>query len=438
MSRFAVMIIVYIFEMLTSYCFFLSVFDKKIKSNYLIMGIGLLLFLPSAVVFSLFENEFINLSVFFIINLSFALICFKCSLKLSVIYSILLDATMCLTEFITIYCLSYFLKIPMNLYKSDTHMLIIVVLICKSLYFICSQLFCIIIKKTNNKSTDSKHYLPLFIFPIITIVTSVVFLLISLETEIRSIFKITIAVICNVYFLACVFIFIYYQKLLENEAKVNELVSERRYFELNNTYMDLLQNQNDELQILFHDTKHHYMALNGMDNIEDVKAYIAKIYPELENKNNIAVSKNKMLDLILNKYIVICEKNNIKFNYEVKTSSLDYIDDTELSVIINNILDNAVESAMKSKEKQIDFSLRNINNMDLLSVINSCDTPPDHDDDKLITTKFDPNNHGFGTRIIKRHVQKNNGKYEWSYDENEHKFHSTILFQKTRKSDVFN
>lgn len=417
--------------MLTSYCFFSRVLNKKIQSNHLIIGMGLLLFLPSAVLFTLFENEFVNLSVFFLINFAFAIICFDCSFKFSVIYSILLDATMFLTEIITIYCLSFFLKIPINLYKSDTHMLIIIVLICKTLYFVCSQFLCLIVKKSSRKSDKSKHYLPLFIFPVITIITAVVFLLISLTTGIKNIYKIVIAIICTIYFLACIFIFIYYQRLLENEDKVNELVAEKRYFKLNSTYMNLLQSQNDELQILFHDTKHHYAALSSMENIEDVRAYVAKIYPELESKNNIAISKNKMLDLILNKYIVICKKNNIQFNIEVKTSSLDYIDDTELSVIINNILDNAVEAAMKSKKKQIDFSLRNINNMDLLSVINSCDVPPKYDDGKLITSKFDSNNHGFGTRIISRHAQKNNGKYEWFYNESEQKFHSTILFQKS-------
>ena len=150
-----------------------------------------------------------------------------------------------------------------------------------------------------------------------------------------------------------------------------------------------------------------------------MKSYIAKIYPELEAKNIIKVSNNKMLDLIISKYIVDCKNNNIKFDYEVKTANLDYIDDAELSILLNNILDNAVEAAKNSSERYIEFSLRHIkNNMDLLSVINSCDISPN----------------GFGTKIIKKHAKKNNGKYEWFYDDTEHRFHLTILFQKNTKS----
>ena len=137
-----------------------------------------------------------------------------------------------------------------------------------------------------------------------------------------------------------------------------------------------------------------------------------------------------MLNLILNKYVVICKNNNIKFYYEVKTADLDYIDDSELSIILNNILDNAVEATMMSSEKCIEFSLRCINGMDLLCVVNSCDNPPKQSKGQLLTTKFDKSNHGFGTKIIKKYAKKNNGKYKWFYDNDEHRFHLTILFQR--------
>ena len=68
--------------------------------------------------------------------------------------------------------------------------------------------------------------------------------------------------------------------------------------------------------------------------------------------------------------------------------------------------------------------------MDLLNVVNSCDFPPKHTGKQLLTTKFDKSNHGFGTKIIKKYAKKNNGKYEWSYNDTEHKFHLTILFLK--------
>lgn len=435
MSRPIVMIFVYIFEMITSFCFFARIYEKKQKSNSLILLIGLLLFLPSSFIFSLFENEIVNLIVFFAINFVYALLCFDISVKNAAIQSIILDTIMYSAETITVFLLPLIFHVPTDEYKNNVYTLIIGVIICKLAYFIISQLLSLIIIKIGHKNNNAKQILPLFIFPILTIASCTIFIFTALKTEVSISYKIASIIICVLYIFASVFIFIYYQTLANKEEKINELESEKRLYNLNQTYLDVLQHQNNELQMMFHDTKHHYMALGSFDNIDEVKDYIAKIYPELEQKNTIKISNNKMLDLIISKYIVACKSNDIKFDYEVKTANLDYIDDAELSILLNNILDNAVDAAKNSSERYIEFSLRHIkNNMDLLSVINSCDISPKHNNSQLITTKFDTNNHGFGTKIIKKHAKKNNGKYEWFYDDTEHRFHLTILFQKNTKS----
>ncbi len=433
MSRHIVVTLVFVFEMLTSFCFFSRIYERKKKIGVTIL-IGLLLFIPSSVIFNVFENEIINTTLYFIINVVYAIICFEISLKNAAIQSIILDTLMVSTEYATVFLFSSIVNIPTNQYKNDVHILIIYALICKLAYFILSQLLSLVIIKTGHKNNNLKHFLPLFIFPILTMASSILFLFSALKTDVTISYKIAAAVVCVLYIFASVFIFIYYQMLANKEERINELESEKRLYNLNQTYLGILQHQNNELQMMFHDTKHHYMALNNFDNIDDVKTYISKIYPELEERNIIKVSNNKMLDLIISKYIVACKNNSIKFDYEVKTANLDYIDDAELSILLNNILDNAVEAAKISKEKQIEFSLRHINNMDLLNVVNSCDHPPKQKNGQLITTKFDTNSHGFGTKIIKKHAKKNNGKYEWFYDDTEHRFHLTILFQKSTKS----
>ena len=181
--------------------------------------------------------------------------------------------------------------------------------------------------------------------------------------------------------------------------------------------------------MMFHDMKNHYLTLRNMESIGDVKQYINELYPSLENKNKVKISKNKIIDIILNKYIVVCKNNNIKFYYEVKTADLNYINDVELSIILNNALDNAVEAAKNSIDKEIEISIRHINNIDLLSIINSCDIAPAHKGDILTTTKKHSQNHGFGNKIIERHTKDNNGEYEWFYDEKEKKFHLSLMFQ---------
>ena len=48
---------------------------------------------------------------------------------------------------------------------------------------------------------------------------------------------------------------------------------------------------------------------------------------------------------------------------------------------------------------------------------------------QMITTKKQSKNHGFGSKIIERHTKSNDGEYEWFYDENEKRFHLSLLFK---------
>jgi len=326
MARTVAIIIIYIFEMLTSFCFFSRAYERK-KATGITLLIGLLLFIPASIIFILFENEIINIVLFFIINFIYAYVCFDVSIKTAVIQSIMLDTLMMTTEYVTVFGLSLIADYPSNYHKINLHAFILAALICKSTYFIISQLLGFIIIRTGHKNNSAGHYLPLFIFPVLSIASGVLFLLISYKTELETIYKIVFVIMFVLHIFASVFIFIYYQMFSDNEAKINELESEKRLYNLNKTYMDILKHHNDELQMVFHDTKNHYSALCNFESIDEVRAYISEIYPELEEKNTIRISNNKMIDLIISKYIVLCKENNIKFNYEVKTANLDYIED---------------------------------------------------------------------------------------------------------------
>ena len=426
-------ITVYLAEMLISYSFITYNYERKTKNSLNALLYGGLLFLFGVVIYKCFGNEYLNVAVFLLINLLFFKLCFKIKWIESIIYAIMLDVIMTACEMIVIYFTSTFLHTEPDIHKKSLAYYAVMVTICKILNLIVVLLFAVFIshiKKTNNYSIK---YTPLFIFPIISIIICALFLEMTTIYEYSNRYNVSILVVSIVMLLSCIGIFIYYQNLAENEAKVKELENEQQFYNLNNAYLEVLQHQNDELQMHFHDTKNHYLALSGFDTVDEVKEYISKIYPDLESKTIVNVSSNKIINLILSKYIVLCNKQGIKLSYELQTANLNYIDDSELSIILNNVMDNAVEAASQSGEKQIQLSIRHINNMDLLSVINSCDTSPNVKGNRLITTKENSNGHGFGTRIIKKHAALNNATYEWSYDKEEKQFHTNIIFNPEKK-----
>lgn len=421
--------LIYFFEFLITISFCNRVMDKRLKTSKILIFTFPLYVIGFALYF-IFGNIFVNVCVSMIMYLCTMLVGYKETIIKKVVYTAYLIICMYLSEiifFVTLYD-RYQVIMANETLSSITQVFISIT--SKLINFILVQLLALLISHKEFK--QNKKFLPLFIYPMTSMAYVIVISWLSEKYAFTKSELFVIVIISLIDAIMCVVIFMYYGFLEEKDREIKQLEKEQQFVELNNSYMQVLEHQNNELQMVFHDTKHHFMAIENMDNIDDVKAYVSKLSPQLENQNHINISSNKMLDLLLNKYIVICKSKGINFNYDVKTVSLDYIDNSELSILICNILDNAIESAIQSKEKTVNLSLKRIGNMDLLSVENSCDTPPKHKDNRLITSKNDKQNHGFGTKIIERHAKQNNGKYEWFYDENEKRFHLNILFKNKR------
>ena len=52
------------------------------------------------------------------------------------------------------------------------------------------------------------------------------------------------------------------------DIEIKELEKEQQFVELNNSYMQVLEHQNNEMRMMFHDTKNHYNAIANMDSTE--------------------------------------------------------------------------------------------------------------------------------------------------------------------------
>ena len=156
--------------------------------------------------------------------------------------------------------------------------------------------------------------------------------------------------------------------------------------------------------------------------------YINSIVDDIDNTNNIGKTSNKLLDLIINKYIFVCRKNELTFERQINYSNFDFIDRNDLTALFNNLLDNAVESATKSTQRKVKFEIGKINSMIVVDLSNSCDKEPNVDKNRLVSSKADKSVHGYGFKSITRSVKKYGGDIEFSYDPNEKMFNISIIF----------
>ena len=156
--------------------------------------------------------------------------------------------------------------------------------------------------------------------------------------------------------------FFIYEHSIRNATELYELKAIKQKEEIERQYLDILEQNNKNLKIFTHDIKNHLEQIGNLTDSEEISTYISKLYGTINQYNNVVFSGNKTLDIIINKYNTLCANKNIKITFNVKTANLIDIDNTDLSTILNNALDNAVEAAEKSSNNSISFTQKTIEN----------------------------------------------------------------------------
>ncbi|MBR2953193.1 MAG: GHKL domain-containing protein [Clostridia bacterium] len=371
-------------------------------------------------------NVIINIIIMLIFHFFFAKVLYKQKTSFSIFYSVLIACLVMLTEFMVISILNSINGETMRYFIENTYTYILLIVFSKSLLFVLLKIVSEIVNKSQYNGKTNFTFL---IFPLSLLLIMIDFVVVCSYYKLPN--NVLLILACSSLFLiiAVIITCILQQKQDKKEQELFELKAYQQEQETNNTYFELLEHQNDELQLFVHDTKKHYRALYDLSNEpEKLQKYIEGIVDDLEKTNQIGKTSNKLLDLILSKYDYICEKNHITFEKNIHKSDVSFMADNDLTSILNNMLDNAFESAVKSNRKIIIMGINKLGNMLVFDITNSSDTPPLVKNGKLISTKKSVGLHGYGFKSICRTAKKYNGDVEWEYNQNAKEFTVSIIF----------
>ncbi len=377
-------------------------------------------------------NNFIatGVSIILVNTVLFSLL-YKIGFKRSLFHSGILFGIMVSSEMISMTLVSVFSNTSIDSNSISSTVYLIEVITSKLAYFIIVVLLSHLFAKQYNKEHNTKPYWFMIIMPISSIILFVVMRNIAITIDIPKTTYYIWAFAALLVLFSNIIIYITFENSQKNATELSELKAIQQQEEIDKRYFEVIEQTNKEMQIFAHDIKNHLIQIRNMEDNEKAKAYIDKIYPDIETFSSIGISQNKMLDLILSKYIKLCESKNISFSVDVKTANLSYIEDTDLSTLLNNVLDNAVEAAENSIKKEISLVLfAKSKSYDVLIVSNSCDTPPLVIGEHLTTTKANKKLHGIGLKSVEKIVNKHKGIYNWNYREAEKIFETVIAFPK--------
>lgn len=426
MTKIIIDIFMYLFEFLMVFYYSDILFSEK-KSRKTRIVIFLLNTMFLGCVYQL-NITYLNIALMFLSYTLLFYFLYNISFKTALFHSLLFLIVMFATEIITsIIGVAFF--DDFNALEKNISAYVFVTVISKLLYF---SIMMVILKFLAQKeSTDNKFFWLLFVMPLSSMFILICFRYITYQITLTQIMNVLWIVSCIGILFANILVFVIYEFSLKNSNELHEIKEIQRQQEQDEKYYEILEQTNKEMHLFSHDIKNHLTQIRNLEDINAVNQYIDKLYPTIEKFSYTGISKNKMLDLIISKYATLCESKKIKFDVDVKTSNLSYIDDVDLSTLMNNLLDNAVEAAKNSNNAFVQLNVFSKNNIyDGLIIKNSCFLPPVTDNKELKTRKSDKAHHGLGIKSINKIVKKYGAVYDWKYDNQQKVFETEVIFMK--------
>ena len=162
----------------------------------------------------------------------------------------------------------------------------------------------------------------------------------------------------------------------------------------------------------YHDLKHQINLLKSGADSEKAGEYLEQMEREIKIYETQNKTGNKVLDTILTSKSMHCQRHGIELKFMGEGQLLNFMEDMDISALFGNMLDNAIESVVKIKDRQKRLiSLHVIQDKQFIRIRteNYCEENVQFQDGIPITNKKDKRFHGYGMKSMKKIVEKYGG-----------------------------
>ena len=178
-------------------------------------------------------------------------------------------------------------------------------------------------------------------------------------------------------------------------------------------YLTELSQAQESLRRFRHDYRSHLLCIDALaeeGNMEELHSYLSSLTGnDTRLDNYVTYSQNGLLNALLNQKRAVARQRGVDLDILVVDFPLRAISAYDLNVLLTNLIDNAIEAAATSKEREVrlkiapnrDYLEIKIRNSTLGNVLTS--------NPLFSTSKKDAANHGYGMKIVQSLIQKYDG-----------------------------
>lgn len=423
--------VVFISEALTGWLYLDYIFARK-KSN-MILSLSFLVGYTILFTLSALGNTTLNAAACCAANYILIDLNYQCSKKAALLHTAFLCFIMTGSEILVLLIFNLF-GYEFSAHTYNFHILFTQILLSKLLYLIIAIIGSRIVPPPKSRNGEPHFVIFFCSLPILSAFIAILTVYLGMtsgfteESGLMMLITIFTLLIVNLIFLA---LYNYMTKASENYLTL-QLSIQKEQADI--AYYEAIQEQFENQRILVHDIKKHLGIIDALakqGGSTEIEAYVSELNASLAPSTQAKLCTDSILNLLLLHFRDECKEAGVGFHCDVRENISTFMDASSVTTLYGNLLSNALESAVHSKEKQIELSVtwHTMQSVVVISVVNSCDIVPVSDGNGgFYTSKKDKSVHGVGLRSIERIVKKYHGIATMYYDDDAKQFHHVIQF----------
>ena len=196
--------------------------------------------------------------------------------------------------------------------------------------------------------------------------------------------------------------------------KIEREKEDNARIEMQKDFFETLHNSIEIHREIMHDTRHHIQLIQtmfGQGDFDTARKYAEELAADVDNLQIDIITNQPIISSLILRFRELALAQNIVFKYDIPNYIRTDIADTDICVVLSNLLENAFEACVNSDVKTV--TLRIYVQFDLLFINLENSIAPNTSLPKssrpLLSTKQSLSEHGYGLRSVVRLVSKYNG-----------------------------
>lgn len=166
-------------------------------------------------------------------------------------------------------------------------------------------------------------------------------------------------------------------------------------------------------------------------DIQEAVQYCEELRIPVREISQTVWTGDKAIDYLINSKMALAKQEHIQTKVNVEYPRNTNIRSVDLTTILGNLLDNALEAAEAAPERLrfLRLTVRRINAMLIIKVENGYGEAPAQENGNLLTSKMDKAFHGWGLKSVQTAAEHYDGAIHTEYADGVFKTVVTLSFQ---------